>query len=534
MKKILLFYLFITNLSFGQSSILIEPNSGNGIFSKNATTALDPGNEEITLPTSGEGTRLMWIPAKSIFRVGTVTDAHWNIDSIGNWSFASGFNTIAKGNFSVAFGNNTTASSIGSFSMGNNSIALGNYSTVFGNATTAKASHSFVVGAYNVIAGTANQWLDDDPLFVVGNGTGDANRKNAFTVQKNGFTGIGIANPLAMLDVSRGNSGLGSAIIRGTDISSNFCYSAAEDTYIRGGKSTSKVIIGDLNGSVGIGLNNPSATVKLDVNGRIRVRDNGVVPAGIWFNNQSNGLTNNDGAFFGIQNPTVGSETAGIWIGNNWKFLIDRTGNSTFEGRPRVKHTVNGTAGIWFNNNLNGTTDDDGAFFGIQTPTPGSEKAGIWIGNSWKLSVDRNGNSNFMGNGTFSGTVTASCGVLVCSDNRFKKNIQPLNNALNNILKVDGVSYYLKREEFPEKNFSEQKQIGFIAQEIEKIYPEMVITDAKGYKSVDYARFTPVLVEALKEQQKMIEALQTTNEVLKNKNNKLESRLDKIEEILNK
>ncbi len=533
MKKILLFSLFVANIAFGQSSILIEPNAGNGIFSKNATTVQD-GSDASTLPTSGEGTRLMWIPAKSVFRVGTVAAAQWDSDSLGTWSFASGFNTIAKGNYSTALGFNTTASGLSSFGMGRNNTASGNYSSAFGNGTSATASHSFVIGSYNIISGTTNEWLDSEPLFVVGNGIEESDRKNAITILKNGYTGIGVANPLAKLDVERGDSGLGTAIIRGTDVASNFCFGTTEDTYIRGGKSTSKVIIGDLNGSVGIGLNNPSATVKLDVNGRIRVRDNGVVPAGIWFNNQLNGLTNNDGAFFGIQTPTAGSETAGIWIGNNWKFLIDRTGNSTFEGRPRVKHTVNGSAGIWFNNNLNGSTDDDGAFFGIQTPTPGAEKAGIWIGNSWKFSVDRNGNVNFLGNGTFAGTVTASCGVLVCSDNRYKKNIQPLDNALSNILKVEGVSYFLKREEFPEKNFSEYKQIGFIAQEIEKIYPEMVVTDENGYKSVDYSRFTPVLVEALKEQQKMIEALQINNEVLKNKNEKLESRLDKIEQILNK
>ena len=48
------------------------------------------------------------------------------------------------------------------------------------------------------------------------------------------------------------------------------------------------------------------------------------------------------------------------------------------------------------------------------------------------------------------------------------------------------------------------RNIGFIAQEVEKIYPELVKTDDEGYKSVAYSAHTPILVGAIKEQQKMI------------------------------
>ncbi len=119
--------------------------------------------------------------------------------------------------------------------------------------------------------------------------------------------------------------------------------------------------------------------------------------------------------------------------------------------------------------------------------------------------------------GSFTGCVTAS--NLTCpSDSRFKKNITPIEKPLSNILKIKGVRYDWKTNEFPEKNFSEKNQIGFIAQDLEKIFPEMVFTDEKGFKSVDYARLTPVLVEAIKE--------------LTLKNQKLENRLEKVEEIL--
>ena len=56
-------------------------------------------------------------------------------------------------------------------------------------------------------------------------------------------------------------------------------------------------------------------------------------------------------------------------------------------------------------------------------------------------------------------------------------------------------------------DFSDDRQIGFSAQEVEKLFPEIVVTDATGYKSVDYGRITPILVEAVKEQQQQIDEL---------------------------
>jgi len=98
-----------------------------------------------------------------------------------------------------------------------------------------------------------------------------------------------------------------------------------------------------------------------------------------------------------------------------------------------------------------------------------------------------------------SGNVNAVAGVTCSSDLRYKKDINPLSDALNNVLKLRGVNYYWKKEAFPEKYFTTDKQTGVIAQELEKVYPELVFTDKNGYKSVDYSRLTPILIEAVKE-----------------------------------
>ena len=94
-----------------------------------------------------------------------------------------------------------------------------------------------------------------------------------------------------------------------------------------------------------------------------------------------------------------------------------------------------------------------------------------------------------------------------CSDKRYKKQITPLNNAFEKLVCRGGVNYYWKKNKFPEWNFDDEKQIGFIAQELELIYPELVNTAEDGYKSVDYTKLTPILVEAIKEQQEIIENL---------------------------
>lgn len=92
-------------------------------------------------------------------------------------------------------------------------------------------------------------------------------------------------------------------------------------------------------------------------------------------------------------------------------------------------------------------------------------------------------------------------GVFANSDLRLKENISPLEGSLDKILATEGLSYNYKAES------AENVHYGVIAQEIEKLFPHMVKEDARGYKSVNYTELIPVLIEAIKEQQKLIETL---------------------------
>jgi endosialidase-like protein len=98
---------------------------------------------------------------------------------------------------------------------------------------------------------------------------------------------------------------------------------------------------------------------------------------------------------------------------------------------------------------------------------------------------------------------------LTPSDRQLKKDIGRITHALGHVLSLNGVTYRYDTGKHPEMGLSDAPQIGFIAQELEQVYPEVVKTRDDGMKAVNYAHLVPVLVEAIKEQQAMIADLQT-------------------------
>jgi hypothetical protein len=123
------------------------------------------------------------------------------------------------------------------------------------------------------------------------------------------------------------------------------------------------------------------------------------------------------------------------------------------------------------------------------------------------------------------GNICASGSIGQCSDLRFKTDIQPLTDSLNQVLALSGRRYQWNQALFPEKAFNEKAQIGFVAQEVESICPEVVFTDSQGDKYLDYSRLTPVLVEAIKEQQQLIQQQQSLLALALQKINQLETKL---------
>lgn len=97
----------------------------------------------------------------------------------------------------------------------------------------------------------------------------------------------------------------------------------------------------------------------------------------------------------------------------------------------------------------------------------------------------------------FYGLFKVNSAIVLTSDVRLKKNIEPLTHCLDKILQLQGVEY--------DRIDYEGHELGLIAQEVEKVIPQ-VIHDSE-YKSIAYTSLIPVLIEAIKEQQQQIEDL---------------------------
>jgi hypothetical protein len=147
--------------------------------------------------------------------------------------------------------------------------------------------------------------------------------------------------------------------------------------------------------------------------------------------------------------------------------------------------------------------------------------------------LDTSGDLTAAGSITSGGNISSTGGTCCASDVRWKKNVAPLTDSLDKVAMLQGVSYNWRSDEFPEKHFTRDKQIGLVAQETEKVIPEIVKTDKDGYKSISYEKLTAVLVEAVKElkaeNERLTAALDEQVNALKTDNEKLRGELARLE-----
>ncbi len=99
-----------------------------------------------------------------------------------------------------------------------------------------------------------------------------------------------------------------------------------------------------------------------------------------------------------------------------------------------------------------------------------------------------------------SGSIRASAGLLSNSDERLKENIYAIDNPLDKLNQIQGVYFNWKGKK--------EREVGFIAQQVQKVLPEVVAEDKKSYLSVDYSKVVPLLVGAIQEQNGLIKDLQ--------------------------
>jgi len=228
-----------------------------------------------------------------------------------------------------------------------------------------------------------------------------------------------------------------------------------------------------------------------------------------------NSIATRSGAYHNIVLDPYGSEiqmfsadpTADMWFYN-----------PTASGKGEIQYQFDTSLnpGFHFLYNVN---DRSGAL-----PPPG----GVDL-----MDLDRSGNLTVRGNLIVNGTITSGAnkniivgvggcfsGSLCASDQRLKQNIQALTGALSKLDGLRGVSFEWNHSATSVGLKEGQKNIGMIAQELQKVYPELVESSKHGdqeYLSIDYAKFTAVLLQSVKELKSQMNAMQDQINALQRK-----------------
>ena len=200
----------------------------------------------------------------------------------------------------------------------------------------------------------------------------------------------------------------------------------------------------------------------------------------------------------GTETPDAGIHLKGTGFPDTFMFLESATGNDAgfriYEGTTARWHIFNsvGANGLQIYNNGGSTAifcKQDNSNVGIGTTTP-----------AYKLQVGNSGD----------GTQARANAWNTFSDARLKKDFSGIDHPLEMVDKLNGYYYYWK------DGTDQSRQVGFSAQEIRRIMPEVVSEGDDGLLSVEYGKMTPLLLEAIK-------ALKTENDRLKTENSQLKA-----------
>jgi Chaperone of endosialidase len=181
--------------------------------------------------------------------------------------------------------------------------------------------------------------------------------------------------------------------------------------------------------------------------------------------------------------------------------------------------TVNGNSTVTGNNNVTGTSTLTGNTIVGASGATGANASLTVNGNSTVTGNNNvTGTSTLTGNTTVgasgatganasltvNGTINVTGDVVAMSDARLKQDVLPIEGALDKVLALQGVTYRMKSAD-PEET---GRKIGVIAQEVEAVVPELVITNPiSGMKAVAYQNMAGLFIESFKQQQAQLEEM---------------------------
>lgn len=248
-------------------------------------------------------------------------------------------------------------------------------------------------------------------------------------------------------------------------------------------------------------------------------------------------ITNNSSTAPALFASTSGNGNAGKFVANTSGQVVDVQNDNTGASSIGLSSFAAGTAVYGYTNSGRGihghaTTNGVGVFGYSENSHGGLFQTGnitqYALKSDGKFLATQNvridGNTGMGGepNVTYRLYVYGSAyatGFWETSDATLKTNIQPIESALQRVLKVNGVRY-----DWKDKNRGDTRSIGFLAQNLADVFPEFVKFDGTNY-AVQYAPMTAVLVEAVKE-------MNAQNEELRAENKRLSDEIDLIKKML--
>ena len=271
------------------------------------------------------------------------------------------------------------------------------------------------------------------------------------------------------------------------------------------------------NGNVGIGTTEPAAKLVVVGNADTNMPAATIfTPTGYPLVVQGDAISSTDLSTYLFISDKTSGETWGLQALNNGDFGIHQASHATWMTvqkdtgsvgigtmEPQTKLDIRGHvfmddgngAAVFYKPRGNNSASSTANFYFREEETTGSPNLG---------SGSNPGIDLFLINDD--GTYWSKGGVQT-SDLRYKKNIQTINSAPDIISKIRGVKFEWNADEYPKKAFPTGEHYGVIAQEIEKIIPEIVKEGPDGEKSIAYTELIPILIEAIKTQQKQIDEL---------------------------
>ncbi len=371
-------------------------------------------------------------------------------------------------------------------------LGNGNFVNV---GTTILQSVPYALYAQNSGNNTANgiQGMGTNQFLAKFNGS--TSITNSQIVDNGQSIGIGTTTPDAQTRLHLANGKMMVGTPNGTLARMTINSDAAEDALRVRVNTTTHLLVG-ANGNVGIGVS--PAAYKLDINSSNRIT----------------AYATNDFLSGALNQNTASSAATSAFKG-------EYLGNGNNDGIGIYGRSTSPSNGYGFGGFF------EGGYAGIlgRTTSTAFDAAGVFaygnVGNRSALYVSANGANLGVyvnGGGTYTGTWTMS------SDEKLKTNIVDLKPSLNKIMALNPKQYQYKRGEFGTMDLPSGTHFGFLAQDLQKIFPELVEkqrhtekgkSEQTDYLSVNYIELIPIMVSAIQELQKQNENLQKQIDELK-------------------